>query len=96
MKAPTAKQIIRQEYNGSRNFMTPHIIKYGKMCRNIAYELSSGQGFNREAIFGVSVVMIDESTGETERLCGESHMFQSLADALDYIDGRVILIKEGK
>ena len=86
MKAPTAKQIIKGEYSGSRNFMTPHVIKYGKMCRNIAYELSSGQGFNRETIWGVSVVMIDESTGKTERLYSDSHMFQSLTDALDYID----------
>lgn len=86
MSALTAREIIKREYGDSKNFMTPGIIRRGKMCRNIAYELSGGTGFEHESIYGVSIVMIDESTGKTERLYNDSHMFHSLDEASAYIE----------
>tara|TARA_Y100000034_G_scaffold25948_1_gene30988 strand:+ start:870 stop:1214 length:345 start_codon:yes stop_codon:yes gene_type:complete len=86
MKTLTAREIINQEYGNSKNFMTPHVIKRGKAHRNIAYELSSGEGFNHEPIYGVSIAMIDENTRKTKRLYNDSHMFNSLAEAKVYIN----------
>ena len=85
MKALTAREIIRREYSDSKNFMTPTILKRGKMCRNIAYELSQGTGLEHQPIFGVSIVMVDESNGKTERLYNDSHVFETLDLAQDYI-----------
>ena len=65
--------------------MTPDALRTGKMCRNIAYELSVGTGLSHNTIYGVSIVMLDESTGKTERLYDDSHVFDSMMDAAAYI-----------
>ena len=81
----TARQILRQELGDSKNFMTPGIMRVGKMSRNIAYELSTGRGMDNEPIYGVTLVMLDESTGRTERLFDDSQMFESIMEAVCYI-----------
>lgn len=80
----SARQIIKKEYGKSRNIMTPNVIRYGKISKNIAYELSSGRGIVNEQIYGVSVVEIDEN-GETIRRTDLSKMFYSLEESEDYI-----------
>ncbi len=86
MTALTAREIFKQQYNGKKNFMTNQIIKRGKMCRNIAYELSSGRGIFTPTLYGVTMVMLDESTGKTEPLFDDSHSFQTLGEAQAYIE----------
>ena len=45
-------------FNNARNSMTPNVLKYGaKNNFQILYELSSGEGFNREKIYGVTVLV---------------------------------------
>lgn len=78
-----AEQIIRKEYGNSGNFMTPNVIEYGKISRNIAYELSSGTGINYQKIWGVSVVVV--KNGKTER-SELSKCCHSEKEALDYIN----------
>lgn len=82
----TAQGIINQEYRDSKNFMTPHVIKVDKMSRNIAYELSSGEGISHNTIYGVSLVELDEATGKTKRLFKDSDCFSTLAEAESYIE----------
>lgn len=93
MDYPTAEQIIKQEYEGCKNFMTPHVIRYGKIrsqtkhCKKVvAYELSSGRGFRDNTIYGVSVVSWDPITNTTERMTKLSDCFGSLRKAEDYIE----------
>ena len=63
-----AQQLIRKEFGNSKNFMTPKILEYGWIVDNrIAYELSTGEGFDHEPIFGVSLVRCMPS-GKTERI----------------------------
>ena len=91
-----ARDIIRAEYGGSRNFMTPDVIKVGKRGPLRAYELSSGQGLmlrglvamdtpvGGRIIYGVSVV--DVTPAGTVRRSDLSDMFDSLQSAEDYIE----------
>lgn len=80
-----AKDIVRLEYGDSKNFMTPEVIKYGKISKNLAYELSFGIGLCREDLYGVSVVeLLDDGT--TRRRTDLSKVLNSLKEALDYIE----------
>ena len=47
----SAKEIFKIEYGNSKNFMTPNILKVGKINHNLAFELSRGTGFKNEEIF---------------------------------------------
>lgn len=42
-------------FGGEANFMTPTVINRGK-CRQFIYELSEGEGFAHEKIYGVTVL----------------------------------------
>lgn len=84
----TAKGIIQKQYGTSRNFITPNIVRYGKINRETAYELSSGEGFSenpytkpydRPTIYGVTVAT------EKEKLHDKSKVFQSRKEADTYI-----------
>ena len=87
MRTVTAREIIRKEYGSSRNFMTPHKVRCGKISRRVAFELSSGSGlFDRSStIYGVSFAEITES-GETIRRTDISGVFDSREDAEAYIE----------
>lgn len=63
-KAISAREILRREYGTSKNFMTPEIIKTGKINRKTAYEISKGTGFKNEPVFGLTIVEI--INGETK------------------------------
>ena len=85
MTAKSAQEIIRQEYGTARNFMTPSVIKTGKINPNVAFELSTGTGFDHNQIYGVSVVQYDPDTDTTDRHAIESKCFGNRAAAECYI-----------
>jgi hypothetical protein len=70
----------------SRNFMTPRILSYGWIKhQQIAYELSEGEGFNHNHIFGVSVAR-RKPGGKTERLLEPvSGVFRNKTEAKQHI-----------
>lgn len=81
---PSARDLVRQEYSGSRNLFTPHIIRYGFITRpRFAYELSWGEGLTGGRLYGVSVVESIED--QTRRRCDLSSSFHSLAEAEAHI-----------
>lgn len=51
----TAKEIFKETVKGS-NFMTPNIIKYLKLGKDGAIEISTGKGITGNDMFGVTVV----------------------------------------
>lgn len=54
MNQTIIKNIFEREYNGSKNPMTPNIVKYGKF-NNLVYEISKGRGpLTGETIFGIT------------------------------------------
>jgi len=61
-----AQELIEREYGQSKNFMTPHVLGRGWISETIAYELSTGSGFNHQPIYGVSLVE-DLGDGHTSR-----------------------------
>jgi hypothetical protein len=84
MATMTAREILRAEYGDSKNFMTPEVLKVGKIDQGTAYEISSGSGFDPgTTIYGVSIVGVRED-GSTYR-SDASKMFDSLVDARAYI-----------
>lgn len=85
MASLTAREAIRKEYGKSRNFMTPNLVRYGKINPTRAYELSWGSGLEPGTrLYGVSVVDIDEN-GETKRRTDLSNSFPSILLAERYI-----------
>jgi len=82
----SARDVIMKEYNGSVNFMTPHIIGYKWIIKDkLACELSRGKGLFDRTIYGVSVVLYDKETKKTKRLTQYSDCFTSEKDADNYI-----------
>lgn len=67
------------------NFMTPEPIEYIDTDEYMI-ELSKGEGFDHEPIYGVTV-----ATSEGTRLYGDSQMFFSEEDAREHIDGLISL-----
>lgn len=63
-----------------KNLMTPDVIRYG-VSGPYAYELSEGEGFSREPIYGVTVLL----RGSGERRNDLSKCVYSLAGAEAYI-----------
>lgn len=47
--------LFNRVYNGQRNFMTPDVLKRGYR-KGLAYELSVGEGFGGERLYGVTVL----------------------------------------
>lgn len=84
VKTYSAREIIRMAYGSSRNFMTPHVISYGKINRKMAFELSKGTGINHETIYGVSIAKVVKG-GKAERQTSLSGCFHSLSDARRHI-----------
>ena len=66
--------------------MTPHVIEFGFVRENVAYELSDGTGFNNNPIYGVSIVKYNPDTRDTERLYDESKCLHSISEARRYIE----------
>ena len=82
-----ARDLIRREYGASRNFITPRILGYGKLGRNVAYELSVGNAILQQGLmYGVSIVGEDDRGG-TYRSFDFSQSFYSREEAIAYING---------
>jgi len=56
MTRETIGRIFNRRFNGQRNFMTPYLVEYGETPKGYIYELSKGTGFDREPIYGVTVL----------------------------------------
>ena len=72
------------------NFMTPHIIERGR-SGDWAWELSEGEGMEREPIFGCTFLLWD---GERWQDPPESALKFSEPEARAYIEG--VIVKEGE
>lgn len=52
-----ARDIFLYVFGDSKNFMTPHIERYGvTQAGNYVYEVSSGEGIDRQPLYGVTVI----------------------------------------
>jgi hypothetical protein len=51
------KRLFDNVYNNNKHLLTPDIERYGK-AGNYYYELSSGDGIQKEKIYGVTVLTI--------------------------------------
>lgn len=79
----SAQQIFKEANpDGGKNFMTPQILRLGKAKENRAYELSTGEPFLGENLYGVTV--IDDVDGIKKRH-DLSKVFQSKEKAEEYI-----------
>ena len=84
MKNYTAREIIKKAYGDSRNFITPHLISYGKLNSTTAYEFSWGGGMSRAKMFGVSVAKVVKG-GKGQRSYELSKSFNTRTQANNYI-----------
>ena len=75
----TARDILKMEYGSSPNFMTPTVLRRGKIRSHIAYEISKGSGISGGTIYGLSLVEYDCNTDKTKRLTDKSGCFHSRA-----------------
>lgn len=80
----TPREIIKQEYGGSRNPMTRRVLSYGRLPFG-AYELSKGEGIYHEPIWGISVVQLN-SDGTTKRLTKLGALVHSQRAAYNHIE----------
>ena len=85
MKKLTATEIIRRQYKGAKNFMTPHKLKVGKINQNVVFELSSGRGFRGGSLYGVTVVSANKH-GKTKPQYDISKSFDNKNEAEAYIN----------
>lgn len=80
----TIENIFNQAYNGSKNFMTPEVIKYTSFKRyfnrNMLCEISEGTGFNHEKIFGLTIVEVDDAGDFVKKHDDISRCFKSIED----------------
>ncbi len=88
----TATEIIKREMGNSKNFMTPTVLKYGKIISNIAFELSKGTGFYHNLLVGVTIVLLKRNNTTTRHL-GLSKSFQSFNEAENYISNLKTYLK---
>lgn len=73
----SAREILKFEFGGSKNFMSPHIIKCGNVTPNMVYETSWGEGLERgQRIYGLTLVSV-QPDGTTK---GEYTLSKSFGD----------------
>lgn len=80
----TASQILKKQYKGNKNFMTPNKLKVGKLNSNMAFELSSGR-FGSNMMYGVTIVSVNKS-GRTTPQYNLSKSFGTKNEAEAYIN----------
>jgi len=89
----SAQQIIRKQYKGNRNFMTPNKLKVGKINSNVAFELSTGSGLGHgNKLYGVTVVSANKK-GETKAQYDISKAFGNKNEAEAYINKLKVRMK---
>lgn len=85
MAAPTAEWMFDKQYKGARNFMTPDVVSCEKIGRYVAYEVSSGTGWNGTPLYGATVVRLNPVTGDTEPIYDWSKALFSMDEVNEYI-----------
>ena len=86
-KCLSARVIFRKRFpQRDKNFMTPNVEKFGKVNCNVAYELSSGRGFENDTIYGVTLVSHNPKKGTTRSLHDVSQSFHSKNEAQSFIN----------
>lgn len=85
----SARDLLREEYGGAPNFITPDEHSVGWIVPHVeAYEISTGEGFTRgTTLYGVSLVRRLPSGG-TDRLADVSKCCFSLAEAETFLADR--------
>ena len=85
MDALTARQIIRKVYGKPSNSIYPNLISIGKINREMAYELRSGEGAPGKTLYHVSIAVYNQDTREIKRASSLNEQFNTLALAKKYI-----------
>ncbi len=82
----TAREMFNDRFGRNKpNFMTPDILKYGKLNRNTAYEFSKGKGIIGSGnLYGITLVKV-KPDGTTESMFDHSKAFSSKDKAEKYI-----------
>lgn len=77
-------------FNGEKNFMTPHVLDITSVnnitcSHRLIFELSTGEGMFHQDLYGVTVILYVENTGEIYKTnYGKS--FDNRKDARQYIN----------
>jgi len=84
----TASEILRKQFKGQKNFITPYKLKVGKLNRDVAFELSQGRSIFRDEgdLYGVSVVALNRRKSETRGLHDLSSAFGTKNEAEAHIN----------
>jgi len=74
-RALSAREIFRRRYpDGAKNFVTPDVLRYGKLAPRVAYELSTGAGwFGGPRVVALTVVAwspVRQEARSLHRVCG--------------------------
>ena len=91
MKTLSARQIFKKKYRDSKNFMTPYVLKYGKINNNLVYEVSSGEGFDHDIIYGITFISFNSTTDKTTPENDLSCMLRSEEEVNQYIESIKII-----
>ena len=80
------RNIFDKYFNGQKNFITPIILEYDKKRVNnkfyLLFEYSKGHGIDGNIIYGLTVLLYNNSTYEVQRidLCKCSKKFDDLKE----------------
>ena len=83
--ALTASEILRRRYGTKPNFMTPNRVRIGKVHPDVAFELSTGRGFDNEIIYGVTFACLSDAE-DRELRNRLSSLFTSILKAKAYVE----------
>jgi len=94
----SARQIFRLRWpKGSKNFMTPEVIKLCKISRSVAVELSTGAPFLGCPMFGVTALCMTPSGKVRKGKTGlANQVFNSQALAERHINRMAAILKGGR
>jgi len=82
----SADEMFKKKYGANKNFITPHVVKRGKIARRMAYELSVGSGMlDYTQIYGVTIISVNKQ-GKIRSHDRISKVFRTKAEALKYIE----------
>jgi hypothetical protein len=74
-------ELFEMEFGQSTNFMTPTFVRYVRLSRNACAEISRGEGFDEDELWGVTTVC-QKRDGTTRRGSPKSsQVFMSLEEA---------------
>lgn len=98
----TARRMFKEKFHGDKNFMTPNVIKYGKINPLMGYEISWGYGMElsgklqmnygynaHNKIYGLTILIGDKRKVYKPYELGlknVSQMFYSYSEVLEYIE----------